>query len=155
MPNHHLVKGVLLKSITDAIGETRDSENEKVRTDWYSNKSKEYFKQFWFFVKDDVEGLFKNLGYKNVNVGVYWYQQYTKDGCFSWHRHEGSTWNIVYYLELGDNSPRTEFRHPVTQEVFTVEADEGDIIIFPSLLLHRSSVNQTDERKTIIAVNID
>ena len=37
----------------------------------------------------------------------------------------------------------------------TVEVEEGDLLFFPTFLVHRSPVIKSNKRKTIISCNID
>lgn len=51
---------------------------------------------------------------------------------------------------------KTEFYDNVNNKVIeTVDIKEGDLIIFPAHILHRSKRNITDKRKTVIAFNLD
>lgn len=78
----------------------------------------------------------------------YWYQQYFKGSSFGWHQHSGH-WAFVYYVELENTSDSTEFLNYGTFNV-----SEGDIIYFPTFLVHRSPTIASDTRKTIIAGNL-
>jgi ectoine hydroxylase-related dioxygenase (phytanoyl-CoA dioxygenase family) len=40
-------------------------------------------------------------------------------------------------------------------EEFQIDVKEGDYVVFPSMLKHCSKPNETQERKTIIALNIN
>ena len=153
---HKFIKGQLLSLIESSNKEIIENDKEKIKTDWYlSNQSKEYSKTFIHFFEEQNFYIFKQMDYDRLDYGKAWFQQYELGGEFQWHRHACSTWNVVYYLELPDGTPTTEFKNPLNGEVFTVDAKEGDVVIFPSMLFHRSPVNLTDKRKTIIALNID
>jgi len=62
----------------------------------------------------------------------------------------------VYYLELPDNAPKTELidQYNINKKI-TVDAKEGDIVIFPSFVIHRAPKMLTDDRKTIISFNLE
>lgn len=79
----------------------------------------------------------------------YWYQQYFKDSSFGWHTHSGH-WAFVYYVELENSFDSTDFLNYGTFDV-----SEGDIIYFPTFLVHRSPIITSDTRKTIIAGNLN
>ena len=57
---------------------------------------------------------------------------------------------MVYYVELPEMSESTEF---LNYGQFNVK--EGDIIFFPSFLVHRSPKIISNQRKTIIATNFE
>ena len=78
-----------------------------------------------------------------------WFHQYTQNSSFGWHQHNGH-WAIIYYLELPDKKAATEFLN-----YGTVEVEEGNLLFFPTFLVHRSPVIKSNKRKTIISCNID
>jgi hypothetical protein len=61
----------------------------------------------------------------------------------------------VYYLDLPDGTPKTELIDPWSREVITMDVQEGDILTFPSFVIHRAPVNKTATPKTIISFNSD
>jgi hypothetical protein len=94
-----------------------------------------------------------NVGYTGINVGNLWFQQYIKNDSHTWHCH-GETWVGIYYLELDPSSPITEIRDPMSKEnIITPNIVEGDIILFPSYIVHRAPKINSDIRKTIISFN--
>jgi uncharacterized RmlC-like cupin family protein len=58
-------------------------------------------------------------------------------------------------VHLPEGSARTEWIDPVTKHVHTFDVREGDIITFPSWVIHRAPVNTAKETKTIISWNMD
>ncbi len=82
-----------------------------------------------------------------------WFHQYTNGSYFDWHGHS-CTFAFVYYCELPyGNQLTTDFFDVWEKEVFTVDAEVGDILIYPSFFFHRSPYNQMNQRKTIFAGN--
>jgi hypothetical protein len=55
---------------------------------------------------------------------------------------------------LPDASIKTEIKDMFGNPIIH-DAIEGDLLIFPSYLYHRSPVNTTGKRKTIISFNIN
>lgn len=82
-----------------------------------------------------------------------WIQQYKKGDEHGWHCHPDSNFSSVYYIELPKDT-KTQFRLNDGED-FELDISEGDYIIFPSFLFHRSPPNMTDERKTIYSTNIN
>jgi hypothetical protein len=94
------------------------------------------------------------MNYKSFDKGSVWFQQYTKQDYHTWHRHPGTDWGFVYYVELPKDGPVTEFRNPLNQdETFTPDIKEGQFLLFPGLLEHRSNENQSNHRKTVVVTN--
>ena len=82
-----------------------------------------------------------------------WYHQYAKNSVHNWHIH-GENYTGVYYLELPDDTPKTELIDQYDKKI-TVEANEGDVVIFPSFIIHRGPKVLNDSRKTIISFNLE
>ena len=87
------------------------------------------------------------------SLDAIWYQQYVENSSHGWHIHDGQ-FTGVYYLELPKSSPKTEFIHPFSNNIDRVRAKEGDVIFFPSHVIHRAPTNNK-ERKTIISYNFN
>jgi len=94
-----------------------------------------------------INELEEIYGLKNMHMPLYWFQQYLQGSDFSWHQHD-EHWAMVYYVELPEMSEATEF---LKFGQFNVK--EGDIIFFPTFLIHRSPIIKSNFRKTIIATN--
>ena len=95
------------------------------------------------------------LGYTKVQVSRLWYQQYGKNQTHGWHQH-ARNYTGVYYLEYPEGAEPTQFLFTEDlHKTFSIKVKEGDIILFPSYVIHRSAPLQTDERKTIISWNMD
>ncbi len=78
-------------------------------------------------------------------------------GTHGWHTHSDN-YTGVYYLELPDETPKTQIVNPLNQtEIIDLDIKEGDIVLFPSFIIHRAPINKSNKRKTIISfdINID
>lgn len=91
----------------------------------------------------------KSIGSRFLRKHDWWFQQYTKDTGFGWHSHN-LHFAMIYYIELPDEWGRTEF-----YKYGQFPVNEGDVIIFPSFVSHRSKPLQSNKRKTVIASNFD
>ena len=67
----------------------------------------------------------------------------------------GNNFTGVYYLEFSKCAPRTQIIEPISKRLIEVEAKEGEIIIFPSVYIHRASKSKSKKRKTIISFNFE
>lgn len=74
-----------------------------------------------------------------------WYHEYHKGDSFEWHNHQNSHMTAIYYLELPKNQT-TEIKGQGH-----IKAEEGEVLFFPSILVHRSAKIVTNEKKKIIA----
>lgn len=102
-----------------------------------------------------MKAAYATIGYKAFNITNIWVQQYEQNSTHQWHLHESCHYTNIYYVELPEGCPCTEFISPATGETFTVPAVEGDIVSIPSIFIHRSPPNQSTKRKTIISFNTD
>jgi hypothetical protein len=93
------------------------------------------------------------LGYEGYDIQEIWFQQYTHGGSHDWHTHSSNFTN-VYYLDL-PSSIQTEWIDPITKQVHAFDVEEGDIITFPSFLIHRAPINSSNKMKTIISWNMN
>jgi hypothetical protein len=155
-PRHDTLKDRILEMIEQEKGSMIRSHGEKIsNADWNEDNSlKDYIRVVYPVVDMFVSKQFRRMNYKEHKVGKMWFQQYETSDYHSWHRHNGSDWNFVYYLELPEDAPPTEFRNPLNKdETFMPEVKEGQCILFPAILEHRSNVNLSKNRKTVIAMN--
>lgn len=159
VPNHTHIKHQMLDAINQMPVSSIQTNYDKItNTDWdYDNHQQ---RQYWDILLPHLDQLLKQefvhidlpQGFKISNC---WYQQYYNTDTHHWHRHAGSTYNCVYYLELPHDAPPTMIRNPISiNQTYTPSVQEGQLLIFPSIFAHCSPPNQSQHRKTIIAFNI-
>jgi hypothetical protein len=157
---HNKIKEALLQLIEQSGGENSRSDAADISlTDYFLKANNSEFEQKYVSL---IQPYFiEHLTACNVIKSneeqkyFYWFNQYTRLKYHGWHDHQGVKWASVYYLELHEDNPTTEFRNFVTQEIIKVDVKEGDIITFPGFIDHRSSPNLSNKRKTIIACNLN
>jgi len=99
--------------------------------------------------------MIQQIGFSNHEVIFLWFQQYLQNGTHGWHIH-ADNYTGVYYLELPVGTPTTEYCNPNNMnEVNKFNVKEGDILLFPSFVVHKAIKNLSDKRKTIISFNIN
>jgi len=155
---HKEIKDKLLTIIDNHESVYFNNDWEKVKTDYYTDK-REYANFLLPKINIFLENIFINeLNFKtymkNEMISFFWFQQYNELDTHNWHIHERSMYNLIYYVEKSDDSPSTELKSPISDKIFSPDVNEGDILLFPSFLIHRSAPNQSDKRKTIIAFNV-
>ena len=95
-----------------------------------------------------------DMGYSSYGITEIWFQQYAHLGKHAWHTHSSNFTN-VYYVNLPNGGGQTEWINPMTKQVHIFDVTEGDIITFPSWVVHRAPQNDSTEVKTIISWNLD
>jgi ribosomal protein L16 Arg81 hydroxylase len=149
--HHKEIKNKLLELISTIEDKTLKSEKDRIsKTDWFLPKdyNREYLNLFYNKINDCMDLMCNQLKTKNWQIHNGWFQQYNKNDKHTWHLHEGCSMSAVYYLELPNKNLTTEFINGQKPKV-----KEGDVLFFPSFYLHRSPINNSKKRKTVIAFN--
>ena len=149
--DHNKHKAVLLNYFSQGFNKLNDKRNNITNTDWSNNND---FKRKWIhYFKDNVlnqvqNNLLDDRLAVNLILHNIWFQQYEQDDVHEWHTHAGSQYTNIYYVELPDTSLKTEI---LGEE--DIEIEEGDILSFPAYIFHRSKINKTNQRKTVVSFN--
>ena len=129
-------------------------------TDWgIEEKYQEYGELFFESFREYIDTFISKYS-KIDTLGGYeidkcWFQKYEKGSYHGWHNHPGSDLSFVYFLELPENStPTTIFLPESGEEYIPSGVEEGDVIVFPSNMYHKSSVNKSTEPKISIVFNL-
>lgn len=158
--NHEKNKNNVLKLIKYSKYESPIAKIAEVnisKTDWNFSQNMErdwvkLIKQDLFF---DIQKMFLETGFNDFKCHQIWFQQYFKNSEHGWHTH-GCNFTGVYYLDLPKECPKTILIDPYDQKTkINIDVEEGDILIFPSFVLHKSPKNESSNIKTIISFNID
>lgn len=124
--------------------------------DWSQDPDRKYLKLLLPNLEKHLNSAIKEIGFSKYNILNIWYQQYILNDIHDWHVHSTCNFTCVYYLEYPENSPKTEWIDPISlNKIENFKVKEGDILIFPSLVLHRGARNFGNKRKTIISWNLD
>ena len=148
---HKTLKKKLLSLITKMPSHFK-SDKSFVKSDWTVPKDvpREYLKLFYQEVGDLMVETAEDFGCNTWKIHNGWYNQYSKNNNHHWHTHPESNLSAIYFVELPNKELMTEFKTKIKLNV-----KEGDILFFPSYMLHRAPVNNTNKRKTVIAFNCD
>jgi hypothetical protein len=158
--DHSEIKDVILASIStqkpECLHVTEEYCTDRIsKLDWSiaDNYSREWTLNFKPRLDKLLNDVANACGYAEVQINELWFQQYYTNDKHGWHTH-GSNFTGVYYLELCDTSPRTQLTNPFTQtDIIIPNVKEGDILIFPSYVIHRAPKIIDNFRKTIISFN--
>ena len=150
---HNKIKNKLLSLIDKMPNESYQTDKDTLATksDWNLPKDfeRDYLNFFYKEIFNFMTQTAKQFYCKNWKIHNAWFVQYKKNDKHAWHTHPESNLSAVYYLELPKKELVTEFKNK------KVKTEEGDVLIFPSYMLHRSPINKSNERKTVISFNCD
>lgn len=159
--NHLDIKNSLLEYIDNdplvSIIDNDEYYSDNITKTDYDNGcdfSREWVKEYIELFGDITQELLGLYGFSQGQIDRFWYQQYSTGGTHGWHTHL-CNFTGVYYLELPEDSPPTEFLTPFTWEAFKIDAKEGDVVIFPGSLIHKAPEIKNNSRKTILSWNIN
>ena len=163
LPEHKDIKSELISLIDKTRGESINNKSDNIiKTDYYLNNGMdrfhfEYFNVLHKFISECgfYEKLLEVYYVDGFGVSQGWYQQYNTGDTHGWHIHPKTNISAVYCLELEDSNDSTEFMNYDKGGIFKTESKEGDIIVFPSYIMHRAPVVKSNTRKTTINFNID
>jgi len=153
--NHAEVKPELLRLIAETPSSPVHDDGQHIhKSDWNTPTSvRPYYEKMMEIFKPALLDFQDQVGAKRVQMHNYWFQQYEKNGEHDWHNHPKTMYGMVYYVELPDGSPPTNLL--ANNQVVVPDAKEGDILFFPSILLHRSPPNTGSGRKTSLVMNLN
>jgi len=156
LENHNELKPKIIKSIEEFSAKSLTNSTDSItRTDWNipENVPRPYFDYIKPFIENEYMDYVRYLGGKSAEIHNLWFQQYYKTDTHTTHCHPGSHFSNIYYVELPHKFQRTEFYNPFEKTFFQFNAEEGDILTFPAYYAHRSPVNNSDDRKTVVVFN--
>lgn len=148
--SHLLYKDSLLRHIKLHV---KNSDAKAAHDNFYYDynelsKKRTYEKEITYLVKPYIDSYAKEYGCIGKFESNWWFQQYFNKGEHKWHDH-GSAAAVIYYAELPEGEGQTVF-YPFGK----FDVKEGDIMIFPGFLPHKSPPILSNKRKTIFAANI-
>jgi hypothetical protein len=153
--NHTEIKKSLLLSINKNINSYKDNDQSIYNTDWFYNQNIDYR-----LLSPHIKNLCWIINNKYYNKDLLdiaktniWFQQYKKNDYHDWHVHSDCLFSCVYYLDLDYNNSQTSFK--INNKEFNYNVKEGEILLFPSIVMHCSKPNKTDKIKTVIAFNLN
>ena len=149
-----LINSQQSESVNDSksldLGEYGDNVS---RLDWSQSKnnSRPWVQYFLPHFERNYNEFVNELGYRSFKLKDMWFQQYEQDDTHGWHIHDDN-YTGVYYLEM-PTGPKTQILND--GEIKDLQVQEGDMIIFPSFLVHRAPIISDNNRKTIISFNVN
>ena len=154
------------KKMLDALPPEDDSQLEPngsgLYTDFFISSKVQEMPSYFNTVLDVIKPYLKSFMDGNpVEFVEMWYQKYYNMVEHKAHTHGFTGWSSIIYVEFDPEvHESTKFFSPFRQpwdcdvETFQPNIKEGDMILFPSSLLHEAPLNRSDKRRTIISYNI-
>ena len=159
LSTHTKIKSNLL-DIIDNYEQINSCPDNVTKTDFFDEicwnpSQNEYFNILHSNSEPLLQEILEHYYAKDLIISNVWFQQYRTNDIHNWHIHGGSNLSLSYMLELPDPKYSTEFVSVNEKKIFQLEdISEGDVIIFPSHVPHRSPLLKSSQRKTTIAINI-
>ena len=103
---------------------------------------------------------FANYLDAEINIGSVWCQRYANENLMEPHNHGSIGYSAVLYAELDEEHQATTFTAPYlnfnTGSVIqhTPKMSEGEIIFFPSAIMHYAKPNKSKKNRTIFSFNV-
>jgi hypothetical protein len=157
---HDKLKQKLLQFINNAESQQVIADTTEVnisRADWHNcyNEDRDWWSYVRPHLKQHLSHMFQLLGYNDYRIKEIWFQQYKTGSQHGWHIHSSNFTN-VYYLDFPEDCAKTQLINPWDQKtIIEIDVKEGDILTFPSFVIHRAPPNISVNTKTIISYNID
>jgi hypothetical protein len=125
-------------------------------SDWFLHQDykREYLEFFYKLITPYMNEMSRALKCQDWVITNGWFQQYLTSDFHNWHVHTGVNYTNVYYLELLNSNEKTQIYNILDNTIIDIDVKEGDLVTFPSHLIHRSKPLK-DKRKTIISFNSD
>jgi hypothetical protein len=119
-----------------------------------------YIDDFLSIFKEDLQEFGEELKLDSFKIEDIWTVQYGKGDFHSVHTHGTCNLSAVLYFDY-DNKEHSATHFVVgqnniksTTDVASPPAEEGDLVIFPSNILHFTSPNASDKIRRVISFDI-
>ena len=155
VPNWSYYKPILLEGLPPY-----ERGGDTVSTDHLDKSKSKYFDIFDKFIEPVLTEFRRDIGHE-VYIRNVWTQRAKKGDHHCPHNHGSSGWAAVLYADYNPDihsattfiSPFTEFSSGDHMD-FTPNVKEGDIVFFPSQLLHYANPNTSDKERVILSFNM-
>ena len=129
-------------------------------SDYFIKEKKIYSDRFFEILSPTLQ-KFGEIVERPFNIPDLWAQRYIKGGAsHQCHNHGALGFSAVFYASLGKTDRGTRFICPFNDSLdgtnidYVPEVKEGDIIFFPSFLMHQSTPTIDDTERVIFSFNL-
>ena len=153
--SHKKLKGYLLKTWSEIGSVSVKSNSEQIiNTDYeIANQPRLWTDLFMRKIQPNLLEVQHGLLADDFFFDKIWFQQYIKNDYHGWHVHANTNYSAIYFTEC-PSGMETEFFDVTKKKEFEVQLEEGDLIVFPGQIYHRSKPNFTDQRKSVVSFNL-
>ena len=160
------------KQILNFVGNADYRVENKLHTDYRkkdnTNKPQtEYSYPIWELLKPYLKTLSNELGFDPTSCPVpnMWSQKYYSGSNHKVHNHGPFGYSFILYLKFNPEVHKpTRFMTPLNIPFknsfngadlwYNPSIKEGDLVCFPSMILHESQIQETDEERMILSFNL-
>lgn len=174
-------KRLILPEIQEILDKTKFSNQNSMRNDGLCSynvcrnlNEKIEMQEIYEFVYNEIKKYWEQLNYskKGFEILENWVNKYPPNSYIDAHNHAPIALSASFYLQKPKNSGGISFEHPLSTllkhqpfdfkqlETYgnwfhsTIDIEEGDLVIFPSFLTHKTEINYSMSDRYIIGFNI-
>lgn len=152
-------KKELFKQVLDTTTYVRSTSDE---FDSDRESPRAYVDDFIKLFSDELSAFGMDIKVQHFRIKDIWSVQYQKGDYHVVHTHGISNFSGVLYFDY-DREVHTptyfvaDHINPITgyTDIITEDVDEGEIVIFPSNMLHFTKPNKSDKIRTIVSFDIE
>lgn len=130
-------------------------------SDYYENKRTgwPYTHDFFLILEEEFDKLLKHTDKDSLHITALWGQRYKEAQYMPTHTHGTTGYSAVVYVEFNKQEHfSTRFLAPYHSvdnhlDAFSPDVEEGDILVFPSFLLHDAPPFLSKQNRTIFSFN--
>lgn len=137
-----------------------DKQGDTVFSDYFTQETS-HIKNISIIFRDELEIFCTEFDQKSCRVDSAWFEHSITGDFHAVHNHGQIGYSAVCYVNYDKNEHTpTHFVSPFANfdggEIMyhIPEVDEGDLIIFPSSLLHYTKPNMSEKHRTIVSFNL-
>jgi len=138
------------------------SDNGLSYTDYFNQGYEDkmsYRKEFMELIGPYLEEFNETSEYKFTKLAGCWCQRYEAHDYHQPHTHDSKGYSAVFYAKMSPEHKTTVFFAPFMNvfgvgESMSIQAKEGDLLIFPSNLWHMAPPHTTDTDRIVISFNL-
>ena len=129
-------------------------------TDYFDKSAPPYAEDFLKITQPYLDEFLKISQYKFTHVSGLWCQRYKSRDYHVPHDHGTVGYSCVFYARINPEVHKsTLFFSPFAAEAgsrdtSSIAVEEGDLVIFPSGLLHMAPPHDSDQDRIIISLNL-
>ncbi len=145
--------------LLDLIPSSNDAEEHISFTDYFDNTDAGYKGYIFNLVEPYLKAFYDTALYKFKGITNMWCQRYKARDYHVPHSHGAIGYSCVFYAKMTEDHPSTLFFSPFMDETGThpnnsLMCKEGDLIIFPSNLMHMAPPHDSEDERVIISFNL-